>query len=333
MFHFQHIEYLSALIFIPLLILLFLGLLRWKKERIRKIGDEKLVKVLMCGYSPRKFNRRFIVFLLALTLVILGAANLRGPGRMEKISRKGIDVVIALDVSKSMLANDIKPNRLERAKQLTNRLMQRMENDRIGLVLFAGKAYMQMPLTADHGAARMYIQNAGPDAVPTQGTVISEALKMSHSAFNNKDRKYKSIILISDGEDHDPEALHYTEALAKEGIMVNTVGIGSPQGVPLFDETTNQLRRDNQGNAIVSKLNEAELKQLAQQTKGVYIHLADADAAADRLVQQLNTINQTSVSDTSFMSYKNYFQWFLAAALVLLLAEIFISERKKLQLS
>jgi Ca-activated chloride channel family protein len=333
MFHFQHTEYLSGLIFIPLLLLLFLGLMRWKKDRIKKIGDEKLVKELISGYAPRRFTFRFILFLLALTLVILGAANLQGPGKMEKISRKGVDVIIALDVSRSMLANDIKPNRLERAKQLINRLMQRMENDRIGLVLFAGKAYMQMPLTSDHGAAKMYIQNAGPDAVPTQGTVISDALKMAHSGFNNKDRKYKSIVLISDGEDHDPEALHYTAALAKDGIMVNTVGIGSVQGVPLFDENTRQLRRDREGNAIVSKLNEEELKQLAVQTKGVYIHLNDAEDAADQLVKQLSTISETSVSDSAFMSYKNYFQWFLGAALLLLLTEFFISEKRKLQLS
>lgn len=326
MFQFQHIEFLMGLLLIPFLVALFFLLLRWKKDRIKKIGDERLVKELIKNFSPFKFTFRFILFLLALTLVIAGAANLQKPGGMEKIDRKGVDVVIAMDVSKSMLAEDIKPNRLERAKQLVNKLMERMENDRIGLVLFAGRAYVQMPLTNDHSAARMYIQNAGPNAVPTQGTVIAEALKVANSSFNSKDRKYKSIVLISDGEDHDAEAVKYTQSLLKNGVMVNTVGIGSPDGVPLVDPVTNELRKDSLGNAIVTRLNEEELQQLAQQTKGIYIRLDDTDTAADKIVAQLKTIEQTSPGDQAFMSYKSYFQWFLAVALVLLLLEFFTSE-------
>lgn len=333
MFQFQHIEFLVGLVLIPFLLVLFFLLLHWKRGRIKKIGDERLVKELIKNFSPFKFTARFILFLLALTLIIIGAANLQKPGGMEKINRKGVDVVIAMDVSKSMLAQDIKPNRLERAKQLVNKLMERMENDRIGLVLFAGRAYMQMPLTTDHSAAHMYVQNAGPNAVPTQGTVIAEALKMANNSFNSKDRKYKSIVLISDGEDHDPEALKYTQSLAQNGVMVNTVGIGSPDGVPLIDPATNELRKDEQGNAIVTKLNEAELQQLAQQTKGIYVRLDDTDAAADKIIAQLNTIEQTSPGDQAFMSYKSYFQWFLAAALVLLLLEFFTSEKRKVQLA
>ncbi|HJU45674.1 MAG TPA: VWA domain-containing protein [Chitinophagaceae bacterium] len=332
MFHFQHIEFLAGLLLVPFLLVLFFLLLRWKKERVKKIGDERLVKELVKSFSPFKFTLRFILFLLALMLVVIGAANLQKPGGMEKVDRKGVDVMIAMDVSKSMLAEDIQPNRLERAKQLVSKLMDKMENDRVGLVLFAGRAYMQMPLTTDHSAARMYIQNAGPNTVPTQGTVIAEALKMANSSFNSKDRKYKSILLISDGEDHDAEALKYTQALAANGVMVNTVGIGSPNGVPLIDPATNELRKDAQGNAIVTRLNEEELQQLAQQTKGVYVRLDDTDDAVGRIMAQLKTIEQTSPGDQAFMSYKSYFQWFLAAALVLLLIELFTSERKKVQL-
>ena len=333
MFHFQHIEFIAGLALIPFLLVLFFFLLRWKKDRVKKIGDERLVKELIKDFSPFRFTLRFIFFLMALTLLVIGAANLQSPGGMEKVDRKGVDVMVAMDVSKSMLAQDIKPSRLDRAKQLVNRLMEKMENDRIGLVLFAGRAYVQMPLTTDHSAARMYIQNAGPNAVPTQGTVIAQALKIANSSFNSKDRKYKSIIVISDGEDHDPEALKYTEALAKNGVMVNTVGIGSPDGVPLIDPSTNELRKDAQGNAIVTRLNEQELQQLAQQTKGVYIRLDDTDAAVAKIITQLKTIEQASPGDEAFMSYKSYFQWFLAAALVLLLIELFTSERKKVSLT
>ena len=273
MFNFQHTEYLTALVIIPVLVLLFLVLLGWKKTRLSKIGDEKLVKELIKDFSPFRFALRFIIFIIAFALVVIGTANIQSPGAMEKVTRKGVDVMIAMDVSKSMLADDIKPNRLERAKQLVSRLIDKMENDRVGLVLFAGKAYVQMPLTTDHSAARMYIQNAAPKAVPTQGTVIAEALKISNASFNSKDRKFKSIILISDGEDHDPEAVKFTEALVKNGVMINSVGIGSTEGTPLIDPETNGLRKDAQGNAIVTKLNEAELQQLAQQTKGIYVHL------------------------------------------------------------
>lgn len=328
MFRFQHIEYLSALIVLPVLLIFFISVLRWKRSRVRLIGDPGLVKQLISGYSPLKFALKFTLVLLALAAVITGACNLQKPGEMEKVNRKGVDVMIALDVSKSMLAQDVQPNRLERAKQLVNKLLDKMDNDRIGLVLFAGRAYIQMPLTTDHGAAKMYIQNANPEAVPSQGTVIGEALRISNTAFNSRERKFKAVVLISDGEDHDPEALKMTEALAKNGVMINTVGIGSPEGVPIIDAATNELKKDAQGNAIITKLNEAELQQLAQGTHGIYLRLQDTNDAADKLMAQLQTIEQTAMGDESFINYKSYFQWFLAAALLLLVIELFTSERK-----
>jgi Ca-activated chloride channel family protein len=313
---------------LPLLVLLFITVLRWKKKTQKKIGDPALVKELLKSYSAKKFVLKFILIGVGLTLIVIGAANLQQPGTADKINRKGVDVMVALDVSNSMLAEDIKPNRLERAKQLVTKLMDKMDNDRIGLVLFAGRAYMQMPLTTDHGAARMYIQNAGPDVVPTQGTVIGEALKIANSGFNSKERKYKSIVLISDGEDHDPEALKMAQSLSQAGVMINTIGIGSPEGSPIIDPATNQTRKDAQGNTIITKLNETELQQLSQSTHGIYVRLDDADDAAKQITAQLATIEQTATGDKSFASYTSYFQLFLAAALLLLLIEFFIPERK-----
>lgn len=328
MFRFQHLELLSGLVLLPVLIIIFILLIRWKRSGIKRIGDPLLVKQLIKSYSPVLFMMKFALALLALALIILGAGNLQKPGKMENVNRKGVDVMIALDVSKSMLAEDIKPNRLERAKQLVNKLMEKMDNDRIGLVLFAGRAYIQMPLTSDHSAARMYIQNAGPDAVPSQGTVIGEALRVANTAFNSKERKFKSIVLISDGEDHDPEAMQMTKSLADNGVMINTVGIGSPDGVPIIDHATKELKKDAQGNAIVTRLNETELQQLAQETKGVYIRLDDTGDAVTAIKTQLDTIEQNALSDNAFIDYKSYFQWFLAAALLLLLIEFFTPERK-----
>jgi Ca-activated chloride channel family protein len=328
MYRFQHFEFFIGLALIPVLIAFFISVISWKKKRIKKIGDPLLVKELIKNYSPIKFYIKFFLVILALAGMVGATANLQKPGRMENVNRKGVDVMIALDVSKSMLADDIKPNRLERAKQLIYKLMDKMENDRIGLVLFAGRAYIQMPLTTDHGAAKMYIQNAGPETVPSQGTVIGEALKVANTAFNSKERKFKSIVLISDGEDHDPQALQLTKALAQNGVMINTVGIGSPEGVPLIDNTTKELRKDAQGNAIITKLNEPELRQLATETKGIYVHLEDAGDAADKIMAQLNTIEQTALGDDAFVDYLSYFQWFLAGAFLLLLIELFTSEIK-----
>ena len=324
----QHIEYLIALIAVPVLIFLFLWVLKWKKKTAIKMGDAVLVQQLVANYSPLKFLFKFILALAAFIIIIAGAANLQKKGEMENVSLTGVDVMLVLDVSKSMLAQDIKPSRLEKAKQLLMRLLDKLENDRVGLILFAGRAYMQMPLTTDQGASRMYIQNAGPDAVPTQGTVISDALSMANSAFNSKEHKYKAIVLISDGEDHDPDALKVAKQLADDGVMINTVGIGSPDGSPIIDPATRETKKDENGQIVISKLNEAELSQLADATNGIYIRLENMDAAVITLSQRLNGIEKKALTDTDFINYKNYFQWFLAAALLLLLIEFFLPEKK-----
>jgi Ca-activated chloride channel family protein len=237
---FQHPEFILALLALPFVGLLFWYVLQWKISVSKKIGDPKLVNELTKNHSARKYLLKFVLSAVAFAAVVTAIINPQKPGAMDKVERKGIDVMIALDVSNSMLAEDIKPNRLERAKQLVNRLMEQLENDRVGLVLFAGRAYMQMPLTTDHAAAGMYVQNAGPHIVPTQGTMISDALRLSTSAFNTKERKYKAIILITDGEDHDPASLEVAEQLAVNGVIVNTVGIGSPTGTPIPDPQTGQ---------------------------------------------------------------------------------------------
>src|SRR5882757_4710232 len=229
----QHTEFLMGLGILPLLGLLLYTLVLWKKRTKKRIGDPALVGQLVKSFSPLRFGIKAGLVLLAFAIVVMGAANFQRPGAMENVNRKGVDVMLVLDVSKSMLARDIKPSRLERAKQLLFRLTDQLTNDRVGLILFAGRAYLQMPLTTDHSAARMYIQSASPDVVPTQGTVIGDALKMAGEAFNSKERKYKSIVLISDGEDHDPEALKVAQTLKESGVMINTVGIGSPEGSPI----------------------------------------------------------------------------------------------------
>ena len=227
---FSNIYFLLTLAVIPLLIILFYFVNAWKKKSIAKIGDPKLVQLLISDYSRLTFLVKFLLIVVSITLLVLGLSNLQAEGRADKVKRKGVDVMIALDVSKSMLATDIKPDRLSRAKQLITRLINKLPDDRVGIVLFAGRAYLQMPLSTDHGAALMFVQQAGPESVPTQGTVISEALKLSAQSFNSKERKFKTIVLITDGEDHDPEAMLLTKDLAAMGVVINTVGVGSPDG-------------------------------------------------------------------------------------------------------
>lgn len=329
MLRFQYNEYLLFLSVIPLLIVLYFFVLAWKKKTIKKIGDARLVNEMIKNYLPQRFAIKFILIVLAFATGVLALANLRSPKGTEKVSRNGIDVMIALDVSKSMLAQDIQPNRLDRAKQVLGKLIDKLTNDRIGIVVFAGKAYLQMPLTGDHGAAKMYLASASTDVVPTQGTVVADALKMCNSSFNVKEKKYKSVVLISDGEDHDEGAEKIAEQMANEGISINTIGIGSPGGASIIDATTNQEKKDNQGNIIVTKLNEEELMAIAAKGNGIYQLFTNTDEVVSKLETQLNSMDQRAITEDSLVNYSTYFSYFLALTLILLVIEILISTKKK----
>jgi Ca-activated chloride channel homolog len=326
---FQHTQFLWLLAAIPFFIGLFVLLILWKRKVIKRMGDKKLVQQITANFSQNLFTLKFALLLFAIAAGVAAAMNLRKPGDADGINRKGIDVMIALDVSKSMLAADIQPNRLERAKQFIGKLMNAMPNDRIGLVLFAGKAYMQMPLTTDHGAAQLFVSAASPDAVPQQGTVISEALKMSGNAFNTAERRYKAVVLISDGEDHDEEAVKTAKDLAEQGMMITTVGIGSPEGANIIDPATGESKKDETGNPVISKLNEEELKSIADNTNGTYIRLQGSDEAVEAVKKQLSQIESRAFGDISLTNFKTYYWWFAGGMLILLLAEYFIPERKK----
>jgi Ca-activated chloride channel family protein len=326
---FEHTEYLLLLLLVTVPVLLFRYVLLWKKKTAKKIGDEKLVAQLTRSFSLRRYLIKFCVVAGALVILVFAAANLQSATQVENSSRKGIDIMIALDVSKSMLAEDVKPSRLDEAKQLVNKLMERLQNDRVGLVIFAGRAYLQMPLTSDHIAAKLYVNNASPDAVPTQGTVISEALRLSNTAFNAKDKKYKAILLITDGEDHDEGALKTAKALAENGVVINTVGVGTTAGSPILNPITSESKRDLQGNVIISKLNEQELMDIASAAGGVYQQLNDADTVVDKIIGEINAMEQKTIRDNSLLNFRSFFQWFLALALVALAGELFISEKRK----
>jgi Ca-activated chloride channel family protein len=326
---FQYIQLLILLVLIPVVTFMYLGARRKKKKTIKKIGDPDLVAQLMGKYNNKGFFLKFLLAAFAMTLLVLALANLRVPKGSEKISRNGIDVMIAIDVSKSMLAQDIKPTRLDRAKQLLSRLIDKLENDRIGIVIFAGKAYLQMPLTGDHAAAKMYLSSAGTESVPTQGTVIGDALKMCYASFNTKEKKYKAVLLLSDGEDHDEGALQTAEQMAGEGVVINTIGIGSPEGAPIMDPATGQMKTDAEGNTVISRLNQEELKAIAAKGNGTYMLYSNTEEVASNIAAQLATMDQRAVKDDSLVNYQSFYQWFLALALLILVIELFIREMKR----
>lgn len=331
MIRFEHTEHLLLLLLIPVLILLFRTALRWKQNTIKKVGDAALVKQLIGSFSPQRHAVRFTIVVLALGSIIIAAANLQSVTPAEGITRRGIDVIVALDLSRSMLATDIKPSRLARSKEFVYQLVNRLGNNRVGLVYFAGKSYLQMPLTSDHLAAGLYISNASPELVPVQGTVIGDALQACAKAFDNRDKQYKAVVLITDGEDHDDNALRAAKQLADNGVAIFTIGVGTTSGANIVNPVTGAPRRDAEGNVIISQLNERELANIAREANGIYQQLNDIDSAVDKLITQFSGMDQKPIVDKRLANRQSYFQWFLALAFTGLVADLFISERKKNQ--
>ncbi|RYD78908.1 MAG: VWA domain-containing protein, partial [Sphingobacteriales bacterium] len=329
MLQFQYILLLAALALVPIIAGMYFYARAKKKKTIAKIGDPSLVQQLMKQYNQKSFVQKFLLATVAMAALVIALANLRKPSGAENVSRAGIDVMIALDVSKSMLAQDVSPTRLERAKQMLSRLIDKLGNNRIGIVIFAGKAYLQMPITGDLSAAKMYLGSADTESVPTQGTVIGDALKMCNASFNSKEKKYKAVVLISDGEDHDEAANEIAKQMANDGVSIYTVGIGSTTGSPIIDESTGEMKTDAQGNTVITKLNEEALRSVAKNGNGGYMLYNNTETVAATIASQLATMDQRAVKDDSLTNYQSYYQWFLALAFLLLLIELFISEMKR----
>ena len=313
----------------PLLLLLFVAVLYWRKRKLQKLGDEKLVASQIQGYISGRNTFRFILMAVALSAIIIGWANLRAGDKSEKSERKGVDVIVALDVSKSMLAKDIQPDRLTRAKQLIMRMTDKMHNDRVALIIFAGRSYLQVPLTVDYTSVKMLLQNVSPDMVPSQGTVIGDAIGMAMQTFTQNEQKYKSLIIITDGEDHDDKAIDKTREAADAGVVVHTVGIGSPQGATLYDPDTKSLKLDEDGNPVISKLNEEELRSIASAGHGTYNLLQNTDEVADKLINSLEGMEQKSLGSVVYTDFTSYFQYFLFVGFLALLIEWLLPGRRK----
>ncbi|MFN2456837.1 MAG: VWA domain-containing protein [Chitinophagaceae bacterium] len=325
---FQYPQLIWALLLVPFLLLCYLLYIGWRKKTVKGIGEPKLVKKLFQTHSSLKSSLRFFLILIAVALGCVALMNPRTPDETFNEVRKGIDVVIALDVSNSMLATDISPNRLQQAKTIIKHLVDQLPNDRLGLVLFAGSAYVQMPLTIDHNSAHMLVAAAHPGLISGQGTAIADALEKSSLAFGEESERYKSIVLISDGETHDENAVGAAQKLAERGVMINTVGLGSAAGAAIIDPKTNSPKKDASGNVIISRLNQQLLQQIASVTKGTYVLFQNVGSTVSQIKTQLAQIETKALADTSLLSYKSFYLWFAGPMLLLLIMELFITDRK-----
>ena len=294
------------------------------------MGDTPLLEALMPDTSKYRPGVKFGLILLALALLFIGWANPQWGSKKEEVKRKSVDVMIALDISTSMYAEDIPPNRLERAKRFAESLVDALKGERIGLILFAGSAYLQMPVTTDYAAAKLFVRSANPDLAGSQGTVIGEAIGLARRSLADDEGSHKAMIIITDGEDHDGEAINQAAAARDDGIFLFTVGVGTPEGsfIPISIRGREDYKRDQSGQPVRSQLNEEMLDEIARKGDGAYFHIADGDAVAKALKGRIEQMEKRELEVRSFTDYNSYFQYFIGAGLLLLIIEFLISYRR-----
>lgn len=333
MFRFVHSEYLYALALLPVFVIFFIALLRWRKKALRFFGETYLVRQLMPGKANTKPVLKFILISLAFMFLVIGVAGPQVGTKLETVKRKGVDVIIALDVSNSMKAEDIKPSRLERAKQAISKLIDQLQGDRIGLIVFAGEAYVQLPITTDYGAAKLFLSSIDTDIVPTQGTAIGKALDLAVSSFGNGDsaKKNKAVIIITDGENHEDDALNAAKTARENNITVHTIGMGSINGAPIPVMHNGQrvgFMQDNNGQTVMTKLDETSLAEIAQAGGGKFIRATNSDDGLGIIMKEINAMQKNEFGSKMFTDYADQFQYFIGLALLLLIIEFIISERR-----
>jgi Ca-activated chloride channel family protein len=331
MLRLENIHLIYTLALIPVCFLLFLITRIWKKKKVRHFGEAVLMRELLSDVSKSRFNWRFTFFLLALCSLIITVLNPQSGSKLELAKRKGAQIIIALDVSNSMKAEDLYPNRLERAKQAISQLIDNLKGDEIGLVVFAGKAYVQLPLTTDYAAAKLFLDNIDTDIVPTQGTSLGSAIDLGVESFSGDEKKNKALIIITDGEDHEGGVEGAAAEASKKGIVIHTIGMGSADGVPIPSyqgKIRTGYKKDKEGSAIITKLNESVLKDIAASGHGLYIHASNSDIGLNSLLDEINKLDKTDFESKIYTNYDDYFPLFAGTTLILLIIEGLFSERK-----
>ncbi len=328
MFRFAHPEYLYILIIVPVLILWFIYSTYQKRAKLKKFGDPTLLAHLMPGASKGRPQVKFYLLLSAIIVTVFVIARPQFGSKLETVKRQGIEVMIALDVSNSMLAEDVQPNRLERSKQLLYKMLEGMNNDKLGIIVFAGKAYTQLPMTSDYQAAKMYIASISPNLIPQQGTAIGTAINMSMRSFTSKEDLSRAIIIITDGENHEDDAIGAAKEAHEKGIQVNVIGIGKPEGSPVPLQGSNNFRKDKSGTTVISKLNEQMCQQIAEAGGGIYVRADNTNTALKEIQKELNKAAKADVETKVYSEYNEQFQSIIWIVLIILLLEFCILERR-----
>ena len=330
MFRLAHPEYLYALAVLPVILLFYIYSIRWKKKAIKSFGDPLLVNKLTPNISKSKPIARLILNLTGIALIIIACANPQIGMKLEEVKREGVDIIIALDVSNSMKAQDIKPNRLERAKQAISQLIDKLQNDRIGMIVFAGQAYVQLPITSDYAAAKLFLSTIDTDIIPTQGTCIGCAIDLSQQSFVGNDNKHKALVIITDGEDHEEDAVEAAKRAHANGVIIHTIGMGSPEGapIPITKNGSQDFLKDNAGNTVITKLETLTLERIADEGKGIFVQASNSDDGLQKILSQIVKMDKKSFGTKQFTDYEDRFQYFLVAGLLLLLIEFTITNKR-----
>ena len=299
-----------------------------RRQNIRKYGDPALLKGLMPTISKYRPDIKFWLTFAALTLVILMLARPQFGSKMETVKRSGVEAVIALDISNSMLAEDVTPSRLDKSKKLISRLVDTFNNDKVGLIVFAGDAFTQLPITSDYVSAKMFLESIDPSLISKQGTAIGAAINLAARSFTPQEGVGRTVIVITDGENHEGGAVEAAKAAAEKGIQVNVLGVGMPEGAPIPIEGTNDYRRDREGNVIVTRLNEQMCQEIAQAGNGIYVRVDNTNGAQKAISQEINKMAKADVETQVYTEFNEQFQAVAWIILLLLLAEMLILERK-----
>ena len=331
MYELDEKKYLSLLLIVPILVLLFLFNQYWKRKKQREFGDLEMIQKLSPEKSVFKSVLKFTVLILAFGFLVIGLVNPKIGTKSETVKREGIDIVFAVDVSKSMLCEDVAPSRLEKTKQIVSQIINQLVGDRIGIVAYAGSAFPVLPITTDYGVAKMFLQSMNPSMVSSQGTSLDEAIKLSSTYFDDDKKTSKLLILISDGEDHSEGASDVAEEASKLGLKIITIGIGTAKGGPIPLKENGRVlsfKRDQNNAVVVTKLNEESLKVISKNTKGGYVNGNNTKEVLEYVKNALDNIEKKEFEAQQFTDYNSQFQWFLGIAFFLLLLDVFFLERK-----
>ena len=326
MLNFAQAQYLLLILLIPLFFIFYAEMLKLRKRRIRRFGDESLVKEIMPSSSVSKGWVKTVLFSAAFFFFVIGLSRPQIGAKLKEHQTKGVEIMIALDVSNSMLAEDYSPNRLERAKLSISMLVDKLRDDRIGLIVFAGNSFVQLPITTDYVSAKMFLNSISTESVPVQGTAIGEAINTAVRSFSAQSEKSRAVVIITDGENHEDDPVAAAKQAAKLGVRIFTIGVGSPEGQPI--PVDGELLRDRNGEIVVSRLDEKVLQDVAEAGNGVYVRAGNREFGLAPVVERIRQMDEEEFSSVIFEEFDEQYMYFFAIALVLLVIEMLIGERR-----